>query len=347
MKRSVFIIIASLACAVMASWIFGTAPVNAKTFNLRYSIFFPPTHDQCKAGIAWAEEVEKRTEGRVRITVFPAGTLTAANQCYDGVVNGISDIGMSCFAYTRGRFPVMEAVDLPHGYPNGQVATHVATEFYRTMKPKELDDVVVMYIHAHGPGLLHTQKPVQTLEDLKGMKIRSTGLSAKITESLGAVPVAMPQPATYEALQKGVVEGTFSPIETLKGWKQGEVIKSTTDCSAIGYTTAMFVVMNKKTWNSLPDDIKATIESINREWLDVHGSAWDKSDDDGRNYTLGLGNKILPLTPDEEKRWIGAVRPIIDNYIKGADMKNLPGDKAVSEARRLIDHYTQVYGTKQ
>jgi TRAP-type C4-dicarboxylate transport system substrate-binding protein len=347
MKRTIFITLATLAFAFMASWIFGASPVDAKTFNLRYSIFFPPTHDQCKAGIAWAEEVEKRTGGRVKITVFPAGTLTAANQCYDGVVNGISDIGMSCFAYTRGRFPVMEAVDLPHGYPNGQVATHVATEFYRAMKPKELDDVAVMYIHAHGPGLLHTQKPVQTLEELKGMKIRSTGLSAKITESLGAVPVAMPQPATYEALQKGVVEGTFSPIETLKGWKQGEVIKFTTDCSAIGYTTAMFVVMNKKTWDSLPADIKAIIESINNEWLDVHGKSWDKSDEDGRAYTLSLGNKILPLTPDEEKRWINAVRPIIDDYIKGADAKNLPGEKAVSEVKQLIDHCRKVYDKKK
>ncbi len=347
MNRNILITIAALAFVVMASLIIGPSAVEAKTFQLRYSIFFPPTHDQCKAGIAWAEEVEKRTNGRVKVTVFPAGTLTKANQCYDGVVNGISDIGMSCFAYTRGRFPIMEAVDLPHGYTNGRVATHVATEFYRIMKPQELSDVQVMYIHAHGPGLLHTKKPVQKLAELKGMKIRSTGLSAKVTEAVGAVPVAMPQPATYEALQKGVVEGTFTPIETLKGWKQAEVIKYTTDCSSIGYTTAMFVVMNKKTWNSLPKDIQAIIEEINNEWIDVHGKAWDKSDEDGRAYTLSLGNKILPLTPDEETQWSNAVRPIIDEYIQGINAKNLPGDKSVAEVKRLIKHYRDIYGVKK
>ncbi len=346
MKRNIFITIAALAFVGIASLITGIPAVEAKTFHLRYSIFFPPTHDQCKAGIAWAEEVEKRTDGRVKVTVFPAGTLTKANQCYDGVVNGISDIGMSCFAYTRGRFPIMEAVDLPHGYPNGQVATHVATEFYRIMKPKELNDVKVLYIHAHGPGLLHTKKPVQTLADLKGMKIRSTGLSAKVAESLGAVPVAMPQPATYEALQKGVVEGTFSPIETLKGWKQAEVIKYTTNCSTIGYTTAMFVVMNKRTWNSLPDDLQAIIEDINTEWLEVHGKAWDKSDEDGRAYTLSLGNEILPLPRDEETQWSNAVGPIIDEYRQGTNAHDLPGDKAVSEVKRLIKHYSDVYVMK-
>ena len=321
----------------------GFTVASAKTINLTYSIFFPPSHDQCKAGVAWAKEIEKRTNGRVAITVFPAGTLTKANQCYDGVVKGISDIGMSCFAYTRGRFPVMEALDLPHGYPNGKVATHVASEFSTIMQPKELSDVQVMYIHAHGPGLLHTKQPVKSLADLKGMKIRSTGLSAKVTQALGGVPVAMPQSGTYEALQKGVVEGTFTPIETLKGWKQAEVIKYTTECSGIGYTTAMFVVMNPKKWKSLPKDIQEIFETVSSEWINVHGNIWDTSDGEGRQYTLSLGNKILTLTEDEELRWTNAVRPMIDNYTTAKEKKGLPGRKAVAEVKRLIQKYSDLY----
>jgi len=316
---------------------------QSKTINLNYSIFFPPTHGQCKAGVSWAKEVEKRTNGMVKITVFPAGTLTKANQCYDGVVKGISDLGMSCFAYTRGRFPVMEAIDLPHGYPNGRVATRVATEFYKQMDPVELKDVKVLYIHAHGPGLLHTKKPVRKLEDLKGLKIRSTGLSAKVSAALGAVPVAMPQSSTYEALQKGVVEGTFTPIETLKGWKQGEVIKYTTDCSGVGYTTAMFVVMNLKKWNSFPADIQKTIEEINEEWVDVHGKTWDKGDLEGRDFTLSIGNEIIPLSAKESSKWANAVKPIVDDYIKAAREKNLPGNKAVAEVKKLIAEYSKIY----
>jgi len=312
---------------------------EGRTINLTYSIFFPPTHDQCKAGISWAQEVEKRTEGKVRITVFPGGTLTKANQCYDGVVKGISDIGMSCFAYTRGRFPVMEAVDLPHGYPNGHTATRVANEFAGIMQPAELSDVKVLYIHAHGPGLLHTKKPVRTLDELKGMKIRSTGLSAKVTASLGGVPVAMPQPSTYEALQKGVVEGTFSPIETLKGWKQGEVVKSTTDCHGIGYTTAMFVVMNRDKWNALPQDIQNIIDEVSGEWVAVHGEVWDSSDNDGREYTLSLGNEIVSLSTEENERWAAAVRPIIDEYVNLKEEKGLPGGKAVAEIEALLKKY--------
>jgi TRAP-type C4-dicarboxylate transport system substrate-binding protein len=343
MKKNIFLIIAAVAFIALSFTPISITAVQAKTINLSYSIFFPATHGQCKAGIDWAREVEKRTNGRVKITVFPGGTLTKANQCYDGVVKGISDLGMSCFAYTRGRFPVMEAIDLPHGYPNGQVATHVANEFYAVMKPAELNDVKVLYIHAHGPGLLHTKTPVQSLKELKGMKIRSTGLSAKVTKALGGVPVAMPQGATYEALQKGVVEGTFTPIETLKGWKQAEVIKYTTNCTGVGYTTAMFVVMNLKKWNSLPKDIQKIIEGTSTEWVDVHGAVWDKGDIEGREYTLSLDNKIIQLSDDENNRWKAAVQPIINGYIQAADKKSLSGGKAVDEVKKLIEKYSKTY----
>lgn len=330
------------AALLAAFFLIPTGPVLAAT-TLTYSVFFPATHGQAKAGEAWAREVEKRTNGQVKISVLAGGTLTQADQCYDGVVKGISDLGMSCFAYTRGRFPLMEALDLPLGYPNGRVATRVANEFFKKFMPRELAGVKLLYIHAHGPGLLHTKTPVSNLEHLKGMKIRSTGLSAKVVEMLGGVPVAMPQGQTYEALQKGVVEGTLTPIETLKGWKQAEVIKATTDCSAIGYTTAMFVVMNLKKWNALPADVRKTIEEVSAQWIDVHGKAWDQLDEEGRAYSLSLGNTIVPLSASENARWKKAVLPIMNGYVKEVSAKGLPAQKAVKEVEELIKRYSKIY----
>ena len=270
-----------------------------KPIELSYSIFFPPSHIQAKTAEAWADEVEKRTDGRVKITTYSGGSLTKAPQCYEGVVNGISDIGMSCFAYTRGRFPLLEGLDLPLGYPDGTTASRVATEMVKQFQPAEVADTHVLYVHAHGPGLLASKEPVRQLEDLEDMKVRATGLSAKIVERLGGVPVAMSQPETYEALQKGVVDATFCPIETLKGWKQAEVIESVTDSSAIGYTTAMFVTMNKDKWNSLPPDIQEIITQVSDEWVDVHGAAWDQADDEGRALVEELGREMIVLSPEE------------------------------------------------
>ncbi|MBI9086905.1 MAG: TRAP transporter substrate-binding protein [Desulfobacterales bacterium] len=309
---------------------------EAKTVELNYSVFFPPSHGQCEAAVAWAKEVEKRTDNRVRITVFPGGTLTKANQCFDGVVQGISDIGMSCFAYTRGRFPVMEAADLPLGYPDGLTATRTANAFYSKYRPKELAQVKVLYLHAHGPGLLHSRKPVHALSDLQHMKIRSTGLSAKVVEALGGVPVAMPQGDTYESLQKGVVEGTFGPMEVLKGWRQAEVVTATTDCRTVGYTTTMFVVMNLAKWQSLPADLQAIIETVNNEWIDVHGRRWDDVDAAGRAYTLERGNQILSLSEPESRMWREAVQPIIDQYVQTASAKGIDGKAVVQDLKDLI-----------
>ena len=343
MKKTWLTIIAAVLVAAVVCAPTGGPEAQVATMQLTYSVFFPSSHGQTKAGEAWAREIEKRTNGQIKINVLAGGALTPADQCFDGTLKGISDLGMSCFAYTRGRFPMMEVLDLPMGYPNGRVATRVANEFFKKFLPKELEGIKLLYVHAHGPGLLHTKQPVTSLEQLKGMKIRSTGLSAKVAEALGAVPVAMPQGQTYEALQKGVVEGTFAPIETLKGWKQAEVIKSTTDCSDVGYTTAMFVVMNLKKWNSLPANVRKVMEEVSAQWIDVHGKAWDQIDQEGREYTLSLGNKIVPLSESENSRWKNAIRPIIDNYIREVSAKGLPAEKAVKEVENLIAQYRKTY----
>lgn len=326
----------SLVITALILSFFSAPPVLGKTMDLTYSVFFPSTHGQCQAAMDWAREIEKRSQGKVKITVFPGGTLTSAAQCYDGVVSGISDLGMSCFAYTRGRFPLMETLDLPLGYPDGRTASLVANDFVRKFRPKELDDVKLLYIHAHGPGLLHTKAPVKNLEELKGMKIRSTGLSAKVVEALGGIPVAMPQGETYEALQKGVVEGTFAPIETLKGWRQAEVIKYTTDCIDIGYTTAMFVVMNKDKWDALSQELKDIFTETSEEWVAVHGKTWDEADVEGRKYTKSLENEIISLTKEENARWVNAVDSVIRAYTQESSMKGADGAKAVSQLRKLI-----------
>jgi TRAP-type C4-dicarboxylate transport system substrate-binding protein len=302
---------------------------QAKPIELTYSIFFPAPAPQTQVATDWAKEIEKRTNNRVKITIFPGGTLSAADKCYDGVVKGISDIGMSVFAYTRGRFPLTEVADLPLGIKSGLVATKMINAYYKKFNPKELKDVKVMYLHGHGPGFLHTKTAVEKLEDLKGMKIRCTGLAAKIVEKLGAVPVAMPMPDTYDSLKRGVVDGSMAPQESLKTWKWGEVVKFTTESWGSAYSTGFFVVMNKGKWNSLPKDVKKIIEQVNKEWIERQGKNWDDIDKAGREATLAAGNKIITLSKEENMRWAEAVKPILDGYVKNMKEKGLLGDKAL------------------
>ena len=191
MKKKIFLFFL-VACVGVGFLTVG--PIKAEAaIKLTYSNFFPPTHIQSKLAEAWCKEVEKRTNGRVVVEYYAGQTLTKANQCYDGVVTGISDMGFSVLAYTRGRFPVMSAVDLPLGYSSGRAATAVVNAVYNKFKPKELMDTKVMYLHAHGPGLLNTRgKAVRKLEDMKGLKLRGHGTSALVQKALGATPVQNP-----------------------------------------------------------------------------------------------------------------------------------------------------------
>jgi TRAP-type C4-dicarboxylate transport system substrate-binding protein len=300
-----------------------------KVITMNYSNFFPAPHKHSIIAEQWCKEIEKRTNGRIKIAYFPGGTLTPAAQIYDGVVKGISDIGFSCFAYTRGKFPLTEVIDLPIGLKDGTTATRLINEYYKKFKPKEIDEVKVMYLHAHGPGMLHTKKPVNKLEDLKGMKIRATGLASKIVTALGGSPVGTTMPETYDALRTGVAEGAMAPFEALQGFKWGEVINSSTVAYGSGYSTGMFIVMNKNKWNSLPPDIQKVFTEVNEEWIEKQARAWDEIEKEGIDFTQKRGNKIIRLTKEEDARWAATVKPIVDEYVKTTKAKGLPGDEAL------------------
>ena len=325
--------------AVLLPMVMAAVSGHCATVELTYSIFFPATHGHTLLATEWAKEIEKRTNGAVKINMYPGATLTPADQCYDGVVKGISDIGMSVLSYTKGRFPLTEVIDLPQGYKSGSQVTNLCNAYYEKFKPKELADTQIMYLHGHGPGIFHTKKPVNKMEDLKGMKIRGTGTSTKVVSALGATPVAMPQTETYDALQKGVVDGLVSPMEALKGWKFVEVTKCTTENYGSSYSIAFFVAMNKKKWDSLPKDVQETIQKVNKEWIAKTATTWNNMDKEALELALSKGNQIIKLSPEEDARWAKACSPIFDEYVKTTKEKGLPGEEALDFCRTWLKEH--------
>jgi len=318
--------------------------VEAATYNFTYSTFFPPTHIQTKVPQAWAKEIEERSNGQIKIQIFTGGSLTPAPQIYDGVVKGISDFGLSVLAYSPGRFPVLSAVDNPFGYNNAFVATRVINELNRKFQPKEVNDVHVCYLYAHGPGLLHTvNKPVRKLEEVKGLKIRSTGTSQLIVRALGAAPVAMSQGETYDALKKNIVDGTLVPIEALEGFKQGEVLKYTTLTYSSSYSQGFFVAMNLKKWNSLPPDLQKIITEVSKKYEDITAQAWGDSDESGRKFCLKLGHEFITLSDAESAKFKEAMEPVFEEYIKGANAKGIDGEAVFKATKEMVEKYNKEY----
>jgi len=336
MRKQTWGLVMCFFLALMALSVSGADAAGEKPVLLTYSTFFPATNAQGELGNVWAEEIEKRTDGRVKIRYFPGGVFLHGEELYEGLRIGATDIVMSAFAYDRDGFNAMEAIDLPLGYPNASVATAVINEFYRIHQPQELADLKILYLHAHGPGLFHTTRPVEKLEDLEGMRIRCTAFAAKVVEALGATPAVKSQGFAYVLLDEHYVQGTLSPMEVLKGWHHAEVVKYTTESHCVAYTTGFYVAMKRAKWNALPPEIQRVFEEVSAAWIPKHAEAWDSGDREAREYSLALGNKIISLSQAEQERWCKAVQPVIGEYTMRAASRGLSGREYVETVRSLI-----------
>jgi TRAP-type C4-dicarboxylate transport system substrate-binding protein len=290
---------------------------QAEVIKLKFANYFPPTHKNSIIMEKYCKELNKKLAGKVEITQYVGGTLLTAPKMAAGIASGIADIGLSHATYTRGRFPVMEIMELPLGFPSGWVATHAANDFYNKFKPKEWDTYHTLMFSTSPPCVVQTlSKPVKTLEDLKGLKIRATGRISDITKSLGATPMPLEMVDVYESLRRGVLEGNLGNFEQMKGFKIGELLKYNTASWKISSVNIFYVIVNKDKWGSLPADVQKVITDYTKEFQEEWAVSWNDIEIEGREFFLKEGGQVVPLTESEAQRWVKAVEPVIDDYKK-------------------------------
>lgn len=319
---------------------------QTQTIELRLAHFWPSTHPaEVELVQPWAKAIEEATGGQVKIVSYPNQTLLQADSIYDGVLNGIADIGISCFSYTRNGFPVLEVFELPGiTYESSRVASTVAWEGIKELNPKEVQDSKLMMVLTTGPGDIYSKVAVRNLQDLKGLEIRATGLSAKTLQALGATPVAMPQSDAYESLSKGVVKANLGPVEVLKGWRQAEVTQYLTQTPFL-YNTLFFVTMNLDKWNSLDAETQKAIEKVNEKFFkEVAAGLWDKQNEEALKWAVDeKGMELIQLPADEAQRWIDLVKPIQDDFVKRMDKQGFEGAQILNTAKTLADKYNKEF----
>ena len=310
-KVTMVFLVAVLLCLAYSSG------EGAEAIKLKFANYFPPTHMNSVMMGKFCEELNKKLAGKVELTQYAGGTLLTAPKMAAGVATGIADIGLSNCSYSRGRFPVMEVMELPLGYPSPWIATHVANDFYDKFKPKEWDAYHPLMFSTSPPNVLQTlNKPVKSLEELKGMKIRGQGRLGDIVKSLGATPVPIEMVDLYESLRRGVIDGVYAPLETLKGFKLGEVEKYATAAWKVGSVFSFYVVMNKNKYNSLPPDVQKTLTEFTKEFIPRWAVEWNAIDIEGREFFQKQGGQVVPLTDAESARWIKAAEPVVGDFKK-------------------------------
>jgi TRAP-type C4-dicarboxylate transport system substrate-binding protein len=320
MRKKHFLIFLSLAVAINVLLLIpnlSPSAYSAKVIRLKVAMYFPPPAFQAKVLEEFCRELEKRTDGRVKVDYYAGGSLLKAPAMFDGVVSGIADIGYSHVYYTAGRMPVTEAAGLPLGYPSAWVASQALNDFYHEFKPKEFDQVKVLWRNTSPNSAIATaNKPIRKLEDLKGLTIRAPGQAGEIIKALGGTPAPTPMIEVYDALAKGVIDGEASNFETLFAFKFAEVVKYTTSVWQINNPFPFYLVMNKNSYNKLPPDIKATFDTLVGEYKERYILTWNAIDFVGKAFGLSKGVEIIELPSSELPKWQAAVKPVIEDYVK-------------------------------
>jgi TRAP-type C4-dicarboxylate transport system substrate-binding protein len=294
-----------------------SAALAADPVKLKFAAFWPVTHKICGLNQQFCDEIKKRTNGRVEITHYGGGTLATAPKVFNSVLEGIADIGLAAAALTRGRFPMAEAFDAPMGFPSAWVASHVANDAYEKFKPKEWDRVHVLNMMCVGPAIpLTLQKQIKTMEDLRGLKVRSVGRQADMVKALGATPVAMDPAEMYEALRRTVLDGVVGPAEMLQGWKLGDLIRHVTVPKGIGNAPLFYFVMNKAKWDALSPDLKKIFDEVSLEWREKYAMGAQELDIEGIAQLKAHNGQLTVLSDEESKKWVQAVAPVVSAYAK-------------------------------
>jgi TRAP-type C4-dicarboxylate transport system substrate-binding protein len=289
---------------------------SAKEIRLKVAQYFPPPSFQAKVLEEFCRELEKRTDGKVKVDYYAGGSLLKAPAMFDGVVSGIADIGYSHVYYTAGRMPVTEAVGLPLGYPSAWVGSQVMNDFYQEFKPKEFDKVKVLWMNVSPNSAIATAtKPIRKLADLKGMTIRAPGQAGEIIKALGGNPAPTPMMEVYDAISKGVIDGEASNFETLFAFKFAEVVKYTTSVWQINNPFPFYLVMNKNSYGKLPPDIRSIFDKLVGEYKERYILTWNSIDFVGKAFGLSKGVEFIELPPSELQVWQAAVIPVIDDYV--------------------------------
>jgi TRAP-type C4-dicarboxylate transport system substrate-binding protein len=292
------------------------AGISQEKVTLRFANYFAGESGPGVIGQEFADDVKELTGGAVEIEYYPGGMLLGADKMYDGVVEGIADMGFSNLGYTFGRFPVTEVLDLPLGFPNAWVANHVAADFYKEYTPKEWEDTHVLTLHTSPVNnILTASKPVTQPGDMKGLILRGTGYIGKLVDALGGTskPVAMPD--AYDNLSKGVIEGLLVPYETTKTFRYGEVTNYVTEVWPLGQVYTFYLVMNEKTWNQLTPDTQDLITRyIEDEYLEKLAQMWNRIDIEGKEYAIESGYEITEIPPDEIGSWQKLAAGVISEF---------------------------------
>ncbi len=325
----------------------GLSGLAQQSVTLKFHTFMAPLSSVwLTMNKPWMEKVEKESGGRIKFEGYPAMQLGGTPvQLYDQAKDGVVDIVWTLPGNTAGRFPRIEAFELPFMMNEAEATSKALWEYVQTVAPDEFKDTQVLALHVHGPGVIHTtDKAIHSIADLRGVKLRApTRQVTKLLGVLGATPVGMPLPGIPDALSKGTINGCVIPWEVVPSVKVHELTKFHAEFEPAGgslYTTTFVMAMNKAKYASLAPDLKKVLDNNSgmaaSAWL---GKTQQGNDPLGRKAAVDRGNTIFTVSAAEAQDFRRKSRSIEVEWVEDMNKRGFDGRKLLDTARALIDKH--------
>ncbi|MCV2369604.1 TRAP transporter substrate-binding protein [Roseateles oligotrophus] len=317
-------------------------PAQAQEVTLKLHFHLPITSFASTLFIQpWCEKIARESTNRMKCQIYPSMQLGGTPpQLFDQVRDGVADVVWTLPGYTAGRFPSLEAFELPFMMQSPEATSRALWDYMQLHGQSEFKDVKPLAFHVHGDGVFHmAAKPIRTMADLRGLKLRApTRQTNKFIAMLGATPVSMPVPQVGDALAKGVIDGAVVPYEVVPSVKLQELAKfhSETDPAEPAFYTSTFVfAMNKAKYEALPADLKKVIDNNSGQALSGQiGKAFLQADIEGKKLTTRNTTNVIPAA--ELANWKLLGNKLSADWSKEMDGKGLNGTKLLEDAKALI-----------
>jgi len=315
-----------------------------KVIVIKMASWLPEGGTEGKMGKWWGSELEKRSGGRVKMEYYFSQALVKTMDLLPAVTKGITDIAHVGNGYFPSQLPLCGAFELIYQTNSAWVQDKAFNEMAETWEPlkQELRNNNIMNLAslAATEMVMGANKPIKTLEDLQGMKIRAMGLANEVMAILGATPVAIALPEVYESMERGTIDAyTGLPYHLVVAFKLSEVSKYIVN-PGVGCFVSGSYYMNLDTWDKLPDDIKAIIKDLNAEFTDQCIKSHNEDLKKTTETLLEAGKDIYSITPAEVERWKSKLVPkIYDDWVAKMESKGLPGKETLEQYQSLIKKY--------
>jgi TRAP-type C4-dicarboxylate transport system substrate-binding protein len=332
--------ISLLGMAFAASITLATQTQAADTIELKLATFEPPHAFAAKSVLkAWADKVNTESGGRLKVKVFAGGVLGKPPQQYDIVKGGVADLAWTVLGYIGGQFPLSSVVDLPFLTTSSKGATHALNTLYdEGLLDAEFSGVKNIGMHTmHAYQFHFKDKNVTKPEQFKGLKIRvPSKIMGNILGKLGATPVRVPAPGTYEALQRGVLDGTPFPYAAVGSFRLGDVTKYHTEINISN--TSFALLMNEDKYNSLPDDLKKVIDANSGHAFGDWAAKLIDSNDGKQKEVIGAmeGHEVTVVSGADLEAYRKLLEPVEGEWLADMKSKNLDGEKVLARTKEVI-----------